>query len=309
MTDTAAIRQNREYMTDLLKRRSVIALCCGFLTLVLAFYGIIASVIRSVSVFGSNGFVSFIYYTMVSNTVAAVSISFVIPFAVEGIRKKRFVLPRWAAVMHFLAAVSIAIMFVFVLSFISWASPEEAFSGTQIIMHVFCPVLILISFFQTENGYIYQPKDWAVGCIPFYIYIVIYFIEVVLVGRSNGGWPDLYHIREYLHPAAAVPLLLLFGLAVSASVALLSNHLTRKRKEKLFRYWQADADPVEVRIEAYGLGRMTGLNGEKNSIQIPLDILVYLAERYRLGTEDLTKPFMKGLLNGLKERESRQTFV
>ena len=35
----------------------------------------------------------------------------------------------------------------------------------------------------------------------------------------------------------------------------------------------------------------------------PFDILVYLAERYHLKTEDLMKPFVKGLLTELKDRD------
>ena len=58
-----------------------------------------------------------------------------------------------------------------------------------------------------------------------------------------------------------------------------------------------------MRIEAYGLGRMIGQNGEKHNIQLPVDLLEHLAEMYQLDTEDLMKPFVKGLLNGLKERE------
>ena len=60
---------------------------------------------------------------------------------------------------------------------------------------------------------------------------------------------------------------------------------------------------VEVRIEAYGLGRMAGLTGEKNSIQIPFDILELLAEKYRMNSDDLTRAFMVGLRNGLMERK------
>ena len=107
----------REYLTVLLRRRSVIALCCGTITLMLSFYGIIAGVNRTIDVFHENGFTSFVYYTMISNTLAALSVAFVFPYAVEGVRKKRFVLPKWVAVMHYAATTSIAITMLFVLAF------------------------------------------------------------------------------------------------------------------------------------------------------------------------------------------------
>ena len=49
---------------------------------------------------------------------------------------------------------------------------------------------------------------------------------------------------------------------------------------------------------------MAGRHSEKESIQIPFDILKYLAERYHLETGDMMKPFVKGLLIGLDEKDN-----
>ena len=295
----------REHLTVLLRRRSVIALCCGVLTLLLAFYGIIAGVNKMIAVYHENGFMSFIYYTMLSNLFAALSAAFVLPYSVEGIRRKRFVLPEWVSVMHYMATVSITITMVFVFAFISWAAPDLAFGGHNLVAHVFCPLLILISFFQIESGYLFTWKDRLLGIIPFCLYQVVYFVEVVVIGEENGGWKDIYRIRQYLSPYLAIPLLLLLAFGVSTAIALVSNRLTNKRKEEIYRLWRDDLDPIEIRIEAYGLGRMTSQHSDRENIQIPYDILQYLAERYHLKTEDLMKPFVKGLLIGLDEKDSK----
>lgn len=303
MGDKPSVAQNREYITTLLRRRSVIALGCCLLTLALAFYGIIAGISRTFATYQSDGFFWFIYFTMITNTLAALSAAFVVPFAVEGIRKKRFTLPRWVAVVHYLSTTSISIVMFFVFAFISWASPDDAFGGPNLYLHVFCPALIVISFFQMENEHIYTIKDRLIGCIPFCLYSLVYLTEVVLIGEANGGWPDIYHIREYMSPALAIPVLFLFGFCISSLIAAFSNRLTRKRKKEMFLSWKEDTDPVEVCIEAYGLGRMTGLTGETNSIQIPFDILELLAEKYRMKPDDLTRAFMVGVRNGLMERK------
>ena len=305
MNDGKAV-QIREYLTLLLKRRSVIALCCGILTLMLSFFGIIAGVSKTVAVLHENGFTSFTYYTMASNTLAALSVAFVLPYTVEGIRKKRFTLPKWVAVIHYIATTSIAVMMVFVIFFISWASPVDAFGETNIVLHVFCPLLILISFFQMENGHLYSLKDRLFGIIPFGVYVVIYTIEVVVVGEANGGWHDIYHITEYISPILAIPFLLLLAFGTGTAIALASNFLTKKRHNKMYMLWHEDLDPIEVRIEAYGFGRMVGRYSEKNNIQIPYDILMNLAQMYHLETEDLIKPFFKGLLIELKERNNEE---
>ena len=51
------------------------------------------------------------------------------------------------------------------------------------------------------------------------------------------------------------------------------------------------------------MGRLAGRYSEKNSIQIPYDIIKELAEKYNLEQEDLIKPFVKGLMIELKEQE------
>ena len=66
-------------------------------------------------------------------------------------------------------------------------------------------------------------------------------------------------------------------------------------------------DPVEVRFEAFGLGRMEIEHGEKDNIQIPYDILKDLAEMYHSDTEDLMKPFIKGLLSRLRKRDDKES--
>ena len=291
-------------MTGLYRNRSVVALCCGALTLLLSFYGILAGVIRTVGQAGISGFGAFAYFTMIANTLAALSVAFVIPYAVEGIRKKRFTMPRWVAVTHYVSVCSVAIVFIFVLGLVSWTSPEDAFGGPNLFLHVFCPLLILTAFIQTENGYVYSVRERLLGGVPFLIYAVVYCTEVVLIGEENGGWPDLYHISEKVSPALAFPLMILFGFGVSALIAALSNRLTAARTERMYRYWTKDTEPIEVRIEAYGLGRMAGLNGEKANVQLPLDMLGELAQRCALDPKELIRPYVTGVLHGIKEKSN-----
>lgn len=300
MKENYTVKQCCEHMTKLMKRRSVIALYAGSLTVILSFCGIIAGVNKTNVVLGKNGFLSFVYFTMISNTLAMLSAAFTIPFSVEGIRKKRFTLPRWIALMHYSAAVSVTVMFFCVIFFISRVSPDDAFGGSNMITHIFCPILILISFFQTENGYSYTVKNQAIGMIPLCLYIIAYFTEVILIGEANGGWSDFYHIKEFLPYWLAIPILFLLGFGISWVIRIISNCLTSIRRDKMFSVWTESADTAEIRVEAYGLGVMIGSKGEKDNIQIPYDILEYFARRYMMNVDDLTKPFMKGILNGLK---------
>ncbi|MDO5132944.1 MAG: hypothetical protein Q4D81_08175 [Eubacteriales bacterium] len=306
MNNPATMLQNREYMTRLYRHRSIIALICCVLLLILTFYGIVAGVIRTIEKLGENGFFSFIYFTMIVNTFSAFTAAMMLPFTINGIRKKRFILPRWLAVIHYLATCSIMFMMFFVLAFMSWASPDDAFGGSNLIVHVFSPVLILILFFQMENEHIFSVKDRFLGCTPFVTYLIVYFCKVVLIGRKNGGWPDIYRItRQPVPLPVSVLLLLLLSFGISTAIAICSNALTLRRRDKMFLFWKEDTDPVEIRIEAYGLGRMEGMEGTNDVILVPMDILVYLSEKSRISIDELIKPYVLGFVNGRKEREQK----
>ena len=298
---TKETKDNQSYLTVFFKRRSIVALICGILTLIFAFNGIISGVIRTVEVMQTNGFKSFIFFTMISNTLALLSVAFIIPYAVEGIQKKRFVIPKWVAIMHYLSAVSISITMTFVLAFISWASPYDAFGGINFIMHVVCPILILISFYQIENRYIFTLKDCFIGSIPFCIYAIVYIIEVVVIGEANGGWPDIYQVQNYLSVTFAIPMLIVFGFIISCIVALLSNHFTKIRDKKMFRYWKMDVTPKEAKNEAYRLGTMMSNIKDKSIDIIPLDILEYISIKSKVNINDLLTFYIKGLINSQKE--------
>lgn len=293
----------REHLTVLLKRRSIIALSAVILTMILAFCGIIAGVNRTNTLLNENGFRAFIYFTMLSNLFAALSSAFLFPFAVEGIRRMRFVLPKWVALLHFSATVSIMVTMMFVLAFMSWSYPEGAFGGANLITHIICPPLILFSFLQMESGHRFTWKDRLLGILPCSVYLTVYFIEVALIGEANGGWPDIYHVCDHTSPALAIPAFLLLAFGVSTAVAVLSNYLTKKRYEKMFRLWAEDLDPIEVKIEAYGMGRMAAQCGEDSNLQIPYDILVALGKKYQVNTEELMRSFVKGLTMERKDRE------
>ena len=299
-------KEGNNYLTNFFRCRSIIALCCCISTMILAFIGIISGVIRTIEVVKINGFYSFIFFTMISNTLALCSVAFVVPYAVDGIKKKRFILPKWVAVMHYISVSSITIMMAFVVIFISWIAPNDAFGGSNLITHVFCPILILISFFQIENNYIYSVKDRFIGCIPICIYIVLYFFEVVVIGEKNGGWPDIYHIQDYTSPAIAMCIVFVLGLSVTWIIASISNYFTKIREKKMFKYWKKDVDVEDAKKEAYRIGNMMSKIKDKNCIDIPLDILECIAKKSNQNINDLVMSYIKGLISGQQESNKQE---
>ncbi len=291
--------QNRAYMTGIMKRRSIIALCSGILEIIFVFFALLMGFNKEAA-WGGSVFMSYMYFTMISNTIAALSVAFVIPFAVEGIRKKRFLLPRWISVFLFMSATSISIVMLIVVCFLSYTSPEEVFGNGGIYAHFFCPFLTLILFFQIEGGYLYSIRDRILACAPFSIYLILYYIMVDIIGTENGGWEDIYHIIGFVPTWAGFLIGVTLAYVMSCIISKLSNFLTKKRTEKMFWFWGNDVDPVEAVIEAYGLGTMAANNVDREIIEIPYDILDELAKRYGLERARLIKAFVKGLEAGTK---------
>ncbi len=68
----------------------------------------------------------FHYFTVLSNIFSAVGAAFMIPYAVEGIRRKRFVLPRWVVLFQYCGALGVfitltsAVMFILPVSGIKY---------------------------------------------------------------------------------------------------------------------------------------------------------------------------------------------
>ena len=306
MGDNIKFKRSHDYLTNFFRHYSIIALCSGICSLIFSFYGIIAGVIRTVERMKVNGFFAFAFFTMIANILAALSVAFIIPFAVEGIKKKRLVLPKWVAIFHYISTTSVAVMLVFVLAFISWSSPYDAFGDSNLFTHIFCPILILISFFQIENRYIYTVKDCFIGCIPLFIYEIVYYIEVVLIGEANGGWKDIYHVQEHLPTAVAILSLMLLGLGTSYLIATISNYLTKKHEQKMFLYWKNDIDPIEAKIEAYGLGNAMSKIKDENNITIPIDVLEYFSKKSNTNTDELIKSYVTGYISAQKEMDKHR---
>ena len=130
--------------------------------------------------------------------------------------------------------------------------------------------------------------------------MLLYLVMVVIIGEANGGWRDIYKLATYLPPAISTPLMLGFGVAVG--IRAVYNRLTDYRQAEMQRLWNDDLSPVEIKIEAYGLGRYTGLHDEETNIVVPVDIFRKFYERYDVSIDEQVRAFVKGVTDGLNER-------
>ena len=98
---------NSNSLLHLYKWRSIVAFIACLADLVLSVSVIFYSIAWHTK--AGSEFNAFHYYTTDSNCYNALVACMMIPFAVEGIRKRRFSYPRWLAVLHFSSTFCITI--------------------------------------------------------------------------------------------------------------------------------------------------------------------------------------------------------
>ena len=296
-----AIFGKKKYLITLQQRRSVIAMIAGVLILSLTFMAIIQGVQSRAT--GRESL--FHYFTVLSNIFSAVGAAFMIPYAVEGIRRKRFVLPRWVVLFQYCGALGVFITFTSAVLFILPVSGIKAVTGMNFWLHLVTPILTVLLFGCVETGVLFSRKEMFIALIPYFSYMAVYFVMVILVGKENGGWDDIYHTASFWPAWISAVMMIALGLGEAALLRFVHNRRARQSQARLTALWTDDMEPVELMIEAFGLGRYMAGHSDESSTPIPLDILKMMSERYGVPVYDLAKAYLKGVCDMTDEKENR----
>ena len=182
--------------------------------------------------FDHMGIRTFCMFTVNSNILVAMGMALVIPYTIDGLRKKYFHLPNW--LVSFLLAGTVAVTLTFLVSLFV-LSPFKGFklifTGSRFFLHGVGPILSFLAFsFFISDHYISFIECFQ-SLVPVLIYAGIYFILAVLIGEERGGWNDFYGFNTYV--PFWIPLLLLspitFGIA--SSLRALHNLSFRRLRE------------------------------------------------------------------------------
>ncbi len=244
---------------------------------------------------------SFHYFTTISNLISAAGAMFMIPYAVEGIRRKRFTMPRWISLFQYAGAVSVFITMFCALTIISYTlGPVFAFTEDNFWLHLVNPVLAIILFLLVETDQKLTKRDTVLSLIPYWIYVIIYIIMVVYIGEERGGWEDIYNATSTVPLWIVFNLLILIGFAASIILRKLHNLIVDRSLKDLTSRWEGYSS-VELRIEAYGLGRKMSRRLDKNEIVVPIDIFRMMTQKCDVSIEDLTRAYIKGVEDGINK--------
>ena len=311
--EKAPIRQSnnstpkRNYMISLYKRRSKIALFAGIVVVFFSLRAVANGLLNQyLELADDPSFHMFHYFTANSGMLSSIGAAFMIPYAFEGIRKKRFVLPKLVTLFQLSGAICTSITMIFSILFIA---PTQgiayAFGGNNFWLHIVCPIGALILLFTVEVERNISIKDTLLCMSPFFFYSLIYLLFAIILGEENGGWRDFYMLGKFLSPSMTFPIFYVFSFSIAFIMRSVYNRLAASRKKELMASWSNDISSIEVNIEVYGLGRFYGEKIDPSDIIIPIDIFASLADKYNMDLSKLCSIYNKGVVDGLKDRQER----
>ena len=301
--------KKRHYIANLTKHHSRVALIASVVVTACTFYAVVGGLTTMPSeVTPERGQNLFKLFTVNSNTLSAFGAAFLIPYAMEGIRNKRFVFPKWVGMFQYSGAICTTLTMVFAIAFI-WPTrgAKLAFTGMNFWLHVLCPIMALVLLFSTESRYYFTVEDSLKALIPFYIYAAVYITNVVLIGEDMGGWRDIYYLTKFLPAEFTGPMMFMLGFGIASLMRYIYNRLNERRKEKMAEIWKKeDMDPIEANIEVYGIGRYIGLTNRESVITLPMPVFEDITEAVDVPMENLIQICGKGISEGLKESDEKK---
>ncbi len=204
----------RVHLVNLFRWRSAAALAACLLTLALALwaigYSFVSGTLKEVREM-------FRWFTIDANVITALAAALLIPFAVQGVGRKRLTYPKWMLLIHYSGTLCLMLTMAMTCGVISWADPRGAFGGANLFLHVVCPALIAVSFFMVEANHTLDRKDTLIALIPVAAYAALYGIKVFV----TKAWADHYRMDEMLPVYVSAPLVLA---AARAEISPVSRH-------------------------------------------------------------------------------------
>ena len=300
--------KKRTYVINLTRRHSRIALVASVIVANCTFWAVVEGLLVNPEDLAlQKGESLFMLFTVNSNLLSAFGAAFLIPYALEGIRNKRFVFPKWIAMFQYSGAICTTLTMLFASTFIAGTMGAKlAFTGMNFWLHVLCPIMALVLLFSTESRNRFSIQDSLIALIPFYIYAAQYITRVVLIGEANGGWRDIYLLTKFIPAELSAPLMFMLSYVIAMVIRLLYNHINEAREQEMASVWKPEMSKVEVSIEVYGLGRYIGISNPHSQISLPLEVFHDITSVIDISTDDLARVYTKGVTDGLKETRHRK---
>ena len=257
--------------------------------------------------FDNMGLKTYKMFTVLSNIFCAISSFAIIPYAIDGIRKKEYSLPNWVVIFMMTGTTAVTLTFLVSLFVLS---PVKGFvlifTGSRFFLHGLCPILNILAFCMFVTSHKISVKESLISIIPIAIYAIVYFIMVVAIGEANGGWEDFYGFATRISPWISATLILPLAFGIATLIRLWHNHsfVRRRRNEaQIFLDYFEGKEAQEIIFE---MGRARAKLQPSGDVIVPSDVIkkvVYFTES-DLCIDDACKLYLDGYLSAVKKNES-----
>ena len=295
---------------DTLVRKNRIQCICALVSCAVVFICVWIGVTMNLTTlydedFDNMGIRTFRMFTVNSNILAALSSFVVIPYAIDGIRKKEYSLPNWVVVFMMTGTTAVSLTFLVSLFILS---PVKGFvlifTGSRFFLHGLCPILNILAFCVFVTSHKVKIKETFYSLIPVAIYAILYFIMVVVVTVERDGWDDFYGFatRIPVWISATVVLPLVFGIATL--IRLWHNRSFVKRRQNEAQIFLDHFEGKKAEEILFEMGKARATIQPSGDVIIPALVIkkiIYFTES-TMSMDEGCQTYLDGYLTAVKEQ-------
>lgn len=224
--------------------------------------------------FDNMGIRTFRMFTVNSNILAAIAAAVVIPYTIDGLRKKDYHLPNWVVTFFLVGTTAVALTFLVSLFILS---PVKGFvlifTGSRFFLHGVCPILIILAFCIFITSHKVSWRESFFSLIPVAIYAILYFVMVVVITKENGGWDDFYGFATRLPLWIPIVAILPLTFGITALLRLWHNASYKNRKRKETECFMAEFGDKDANAIIYQMGASRAGVQPDGDIVVPARII------------------------------------
>ncbi|MGN0818870.1 MAG: Pr6Pr family membrane protein [Christensenellaceae bacterium] len=232
------------YCLDKSKFNALIIRLIGFLC---GLVGVIMSVASKGSSSGMlAGGESLLYYSVQSSILITIFFGALTIYGVTDLKKKgdKGLIPSFANALHLAVMIDGLLNFLVFWGIVSWTSVKDVtyfFSATNILLHIFLPVLCFVDWllFTPHGGLKYRHSLWSLAYpVAYYVFVVIRSLVGDSLGEPvifKGRWVELYYPYKFLEPVIVGNVFLTVLIAITLGLIVFGLSLAAvKTDKKLF---------------------------------------------------------------------------
>ena len=253
--------------------------------------------------FDNMGIRTFCMFTVNSNILGAISSFAVIPYTIDGIRKKEYSLPDWVVIFMMMGTTSVALTFLISLFVLSPAKGLVLiFTGSRFFLHGVCPILNILTFCLFISSHKIRIKESFLALIPVAVYALVYFVMVVLVKEERGGWADFYGFATKIPIWFSATIVLPLTYGITTLIRLWHNYTfvnRRKNEAQIFLDYFGEKDTKEILFE---MGKARAKIQPSGDVIVPALIIqqiVFFTES-DMSIEDACQLYLEGYFYAVK---------